>query len=165
MKPGTYREYFQPVHENVRWMDDLGIYFDITVSPVRAAYAGQSGYPALHNNESAKFTVQFTNTGTTTWYKDGATPMRLGTIRKQDRIPGFIRDDVQGHNPSGWIKENRVSMVEDSVPPGGTGTFTFWYTVPGDKAPGTYREYFGLVQDNYAWLPDNGLYWDITVVK
>lgn len=163
-KPGTYREYFQPVHENIRWMEDLGIYFDIVVGPQQASFVSQSAYPApLVKNESAQFTVKFMNTGTTTWRKDGATPMRLATLRTKDRIPGFIRDDVPGRNPSGWVKDNRVEMVESEVKPGETGTFRFWYTVPGDKAAGTYREYFGLVQENYGFLPDPGLYWDVTV--
>ncbi len=163
VKPGSYREYFQPVHENVRWMNDLGIYFDINVSSQKAAWAGQSGNPTLQKNESAKFTVNFRNTGTTTWQKNGATPMRLGTLRAQDRVPAFIRDDVPGRNTSGWLKENRVEMVQDTVAPGETGTFNFWYTVPSDKAAGTYKEYFGLVQDNYVWLPDLGVFWEITV--
>lgn len=30
-EPGTYREYFRPVAENLIWMDDLGIYWDIEV--------------------------------------------------------------------------------------------------------------------------------------
>lgn len=162
-KPGLYREYFQPVHENVRWMNDLGIFFELEVGSQRAAWAGQSGYPTLSKNESAEFWVSFRNEGKTTWTKNGNTPMRLGTQRAQDRMPLFIREDVQGRNPSGWLQQNRIEMIQDSVAPGETGTFKFWYTVPGDKAPGTYREYFGLVQENYAWLPDTGVYWDIVV--
>lgn len=163
MASGTYREYFQPVHENVRWMNDMGIYFDIVVGAQKAAWAGQSGYVTLARNESAQFTVKFRNTGTSTWYKNGSTPMRLGTSRNQDRVPGFIREDVPGRNPSGWVNPARVAMVEDSVAPGEIGTFTFWCTVPGDKPAGTYREYFNLVQDNYSWLPDMGVFWDVTV--
>lgn len=30
-KPGVYREYFRPVADGTRWMQDLGIYWDITV--------------------------------------------------------------------------------------------------------------------------------------
>lgn len=30
-KPGRYREYFRPVADGVTWMNDLGIYWDITV--------------------------------------------------------------------------------------------------------------------------------------
>lgn len=30
-KPGTYREYFRPVADGTRWMQDLGIYWDIVV--------------------------------------------------------------------------------------------------------------------------------------
>ncbi len=163
LKPGLYREYFQPIQENVRWMNDLGVYFDITVSPQRAAWAGQSSNVSLSKGQSAQFTVHFRNTGTTTWTKTGTGAMQLGTARSQDRVPGFDRDDAVNHSPSGWLSPTRVSMVEDSVAPGDTGTFTFWYTVPGDKKAGLYHEYFGLVQNGYAWLPDQGVFWDITV--
>lgn len=30
-KPGKYREYFRPVADGTRWMQDLGIYWDVTV--------------------------------------------------------------------------------------------------------------------------------------
>lgn len=30
-KPGTYREYFRPVADNITWMEDYGIYWDIKV--------------------------------------------------------------------------------------------------------------------------------------
>ncbi|MFA4930260.1 MAG: N-acetylmuramoyl-L-alanine amidase [Patescibacteria group bacterium] len=30
-EPGSYREYFRPVADNMQWMDDLGIYWDINV--------------------------------------------------------------------------------------------------------------------------------------
>ncbi|KKU45028.1 MAG: Curculin domain protein (Mannose-binding) lectin [Microgenomates group bacterium GW2011_GWA2_46_7] len=29
--PGTYREYFQLVIDGVQWLDDVGLYWDITV--------------------------------------------------------------------------------------------------------------------------------------
>lgn len=32
-RPGTYREYFRPVAENITWMNDLGIYWDVTIVP------------------------------------------------------------------------------------------------------------------------------------
>lgn len=163
VKPGTYREYFQPVHQGIGPMEDLGIYFEIVVEPQHATYVSQSTYPTLSRGESAQFSVSFLNSGTSTWKKTGDTPMRLGTLRKTDREPAFIREDQVNRNPSGWVTNNRVAMVQDSVAPGQTGTFTFWYTVPADKPAGTYREHFGLTQDNYGFLPDNGLYWDITV--
>lgn len=160
---GTYREYFQPVHETVGWMQDLGIYFDLVVGPQKASFVSQSAYPTLAKGESAMLSVKFRNDGTTSWKKGGSTPMRLSTVRPNDRTIGFIRDDVPGRNPSGWVTPNRIELVESEVKPGENGTFNFWITVPGDKSPGTYREHFGLVQENYRFLPDIGLYWDITV--
>lgn len=163
IKPGTYREYFQPVHENVRWMEDLGIYFDIVVGAGKVGLVSQSGYPTLSKGESAKFSLKLRNDGTSTWQRDGDIPFRLATARAIDRIPAFIREDVPGRNPSGWVMDNRVALAESSVPPGEIGTFEFWYTVPSDKAPGTYREFFNPVRENYGHLNDLGIFWDVSV--
>lgn len=164
MKPGLRREYFRPVHDGIGPMSaDYGIYFELEVGAQRASWASQSANPTLSRGQSAQFTVKFRNEGTTAWQRDGERPMRLATLRPNDRALAWIREDVPGGNASGFVKENRIQMVESTVAPGAEGTFTFWLTVPGDKAAGTYREYFGLVQDGYATLPDQGVYWDITV--
>jgi hypothetical protein len=146
-------------------MDDWGIFWDITVLPLsqsyRAQFVSQNSYPTLKRNESYQFEVKLKNTGVSVWQRG---TVNLGTDRPRDRIPGFIREDLVGRNPSGWMKENRVVLVEESVPPGGIGTFRFWYTVPPDKAFGTFREYFRPVADGITWMDDWGIFWDVAVV-
>jgi hypothetical protein len=163
MQPGTYREYFRPVADGITWMDDWGIYFDITVVPqsqaYRAQFISQNGYPTVKRGESYQFEVKLKNTGITTWQKG---VVNLGTDRGRDRIPGFIRE---GGNPSGWLTPNRVVLVENSVAPGAVGTFRFWYMVPSDKALGTFREYFRPVADGITWMDDWGIYWDVIVIS
>jgi len=161
MGSGTYREYFQPVADGYSWMNDLGIYWDITVpnalQQYKAAYATQSAYPTIATGSSNQFTVALVNTGLATWNQS---TMHLGTSHNQDRISSFIRE---GDGPSGWTAPNRIVMQETSVAPGATGHFTFWMKAPSGMGTGTYREYFQPVVDGIGWLPDLGIYWDVTV--
>jgi hypothetical protein len=161
-KPGTYKEYFRPVSDGVSWMRDLGIYWDVTVPDLpglfRSEWVSQNGFPTLKRGEKYQFEVKIKNTGVRTWERD---KVNLGTDRPRDRVPGFIRE---GDGPSGWLKENRVEMVEAQVVPGETATFRFWYTVSSDKPLGTYKEYFRPVAEFITWIePDQGIYWDVTV--
>lgn len=169
MPAGIYHEYFRPVAEGVKWLGDTNfdVTWDVTVIPQPEGIYGtqwlsQTAHPTLKPGASHQFTVQFVNTSNATWKQD---VVHLGTDRDEDRIPRFIRDDLVGHNPSGWVAPNRVQMQEKTVPPGGTATFTFWYTVPQDLPAGTYREYFRPVADGVIWMRDWGVYWDITVVR
>lgn len=127
----------------------------------RSAWITQNAYPTLQRGESYRFSIQFRNVGSATWHRG---VVNLGTDRSRDRIPGFIREDRRTGQPSGWISGNRVALQEVSVPPGGIGTFVFWYTVPHDHASGTFREYFRPVADGITWMDDCGCHWDVTVV-
>jgi len=162
MAPGVRREYFRPVVDGIQWMEDFGIYWDVTVVTGADAYHArwitQNGFPTLKRGESYQFEVKLRNEGVVAWEKR---LVNLGTDRPRDRIPGFIRE---GGTPSGWLNHDRIELVENVIYPGQTGTFRFWYTVPSDKAVGTYREYFRPVADFTAWLDDWGIYWDVTVV-
>ncbi len=157
---GTYREYFQLVADGVGWMEDYGIYWDITVPQPTPSYAhsflGQSSYVTLAQNQSNNFTLAVRNTGAQTWTQD---VVHLGTSRGKDRISPFLRE---GDGPSGWTSPNRIKMQQSSVAPGETATFSFWMKNSGLGA-GTYREYFQLVADGVGWMEDYGIYWDVTV--
>lgn len=153
---GTYREYFRPVADGITWMEDMGIYWDVTVrtSTYDAAFVSQNAHPSLAQGQSYQFEVQLRNTGTATWQRGR---VNLGTDRPADRLPVFGQ-------PAGWMTQNRVILVESSVAPGQLGTFRFTYTVPSNLAAGTYREYFRPVADGIGWLNDLGIYWDVTVL-
>lgn len=160
MPSGTYRENFRIVADGVRWFD-TDVWWNVTVVSIpdsyKAQYVTQNAYPTLAPGQSYQFEVQFKNTGLNTWQRN---KLNLATDRVRDREPGF---DRIGGTPTGWISENRVQLVEESVAPGQTGTFRFWYTVPMGKSAGTYREYFRTVADGIRWLEDYGVYWDVTV--
>lgn len=162
MSPRTSREHFELVADGVGWFGP-NIYWDLkvlsTVESYRSGFVSQNGYPTLRAGESYQFSVSLENTGKTTWQKG---VVNLGTDRDRDRVPGFTRE---GAGPSGWIAPNRIALQQTSVAPGQVGTFTFWYTVPAGKAPGTYREYFRPVADGVTWMEDWGIYWDVTVIQ
>ncbi|MBX6334387.1 hypothetical protein IRY61_03555 [Candidatus Saccharibacteria bacterium] len=159
--PGVYPAYFGLVVEAVTWMDDIGLNFYTTVSPPRYSWQLISQYAytdetktagknmlTLKPGERAYVGFKVKNTGNVTWTKTGPNPVYAGTIRPIDRPSPFI--DI------GWIGQNRpAALVENSVPPGGIGTFEFWMKAP--STPGEYREYIGLVAEGITWMDDLGL--------
>ncbi len=97
------------------------------------------------------------NMGNTTWTNSGANPLDVGLLRPTDRNSDFFDPTWLGPNRPGRLKET-------SVEPGQTATFEFWITAP--TAQNTrYNEYFGLVKESVAWLPDIGMYFGFNVQK
>jgi hypothetical protein len=86
--------------------------------------------------------IEMKNSGGIAW--DSNT--RLATSNPRDRMSVFA--------DSTWISPNRLAEVKGSVAPGGTYKFQFDLHAP-DK-PGTYYEYFNLVEDGVAWFSDPG---------
>jgi len=157
---GTYREYFQLVAENITWMEDYGIYWDVKavgeLEKYQYSHQSQSGYATLSSGQAANLWVKVQNTGSVTWTRG---QVNLGTSHDRDRVSPFTRE---GGNPSGWVSPNRVQFEESSVAPGQTATFSFWVRNDGVGA-GTYREYFQPVADGVGWMADTGIYWEVTV--
>lgn len=95
------------------------------------------------------------NLGNTTWTNTGANPINAGTGRPSNRASAFYDQT--------WLGYGRPArMLEASVAPGQTGTFEFWITAP-HSSTGSFKEYFGILAENKDWMPDIGLYFDITV--
>ena len=105
--------------------------------------------------------IELTNIGTGTW----TSSTRLGTTEPRDRSSVFTSPD--------WIASDRPSAVAigRSVAPGQSYKFLFDLTAPSE--PGTYYEYFGVVEEGVAWFgdpgqggpPDNQLEVQIRVVR
>lgn len=157
--PGVYQEYFQPVADGISWMEDYGVYWNVSVPSIAERYqhqfVSQNAYPTLARGQAYNFQLTVKNTGTATWQR-GA--VNLATNRPQDRISIFTRE---GDGPSGWIKDNRIYFQESSVAPGANATFSFWMRNDGVSS-GFYPEYFRLVADGITWMQDYGIYWGIT---
>jgi hypothetical protein len=86
--------------------------------------------------------IELKNSGTKTW--DANT--KIGTTQPRDRVSVFA--------DSSWVADNRPARVSGTVAPGGTYKFTFKLHAP-DK-PGTYDEFFGVVEESVAWFSDPG---------
>ncbi len=86
--------------------------------------------------------IELKNTGTKTW--DSST--KIGTTEPRDRSSAFA--------DSSWLAPNRLAAVKGTVPPGGTYKFTFDLAAP--NKPGSYDEFFGVVQEGVAWFSDSG---------
>lgn len=150
---GTYTEHFQPVVENVGWLNaEVSWTFQVSkslaASQTNAAYLSQGprsgpGAPGvpIYSGRSTTLQVQFVNTGKQTWFKSGNNMVSLGTNLPQDRkTPFYYNQNRRGH------------LVESSVPPGKVGTFVITTVAP---APGTYVEHFRPVMDGVTWFgPD-----------
>jgi hypothetical protein len=95
---------------------------------------------------SVAATLVMKNTGAKTW--DGNT--RLGTTMARDRASVFAGSD--------WLGANRAAAIQGTVAPGADGTFSFSFHGPtgADCKPGTYDEFFGIVQEGVHWFSDNG---------
>lgn len=89
-----------------------------------------------------KASIVFKNVGTKTW--DSKT--HLATTQPRDRVSVFA--------DTGWIADNRPAGLPADVAPGADGTFSFDFHAP-DK-PGSYDEFFGLVEEGVAWFSDMG---------
>jgi MYXO-CTERM domain-containing protein len=86
--------------------------------------------------------ITMKNTGSKTW--DSNT--KLGTTQPRDRSSAFADGSWQG--------PNRAAHVSGTVPPGGTWKFAFNFHAP--STPGTYHEFFSLVEEGVAWFGDPG---------
>jgi len=129
----------------------------VPTASAAAEYVGQSHYLTLRQGETARAYLQVRNTGTQTWYRDGAAPVYLGTSAPRNRASPF----AGGY---GWRNPYRIALPLASVPPGGGVTIEFDWTVPRDLSPGVYRESFELLAEQVTWIPGMAAYWDLTVV-
>ena len=165
----AYREYFRPVVENMMWMEDYGIFWDIKVTNSSdsmgydADLVSQSSNPTVAPGDMFTLEAVFENTGTETWYNDGSYPIHVGTWNSQDRSSDFY--------DSSWLAMNRpTGLVEASVAPGAQGTFE--WTMEAPSSEGTYTESFNLVAEGKTWFNvpfsytvkvDDGTEGDVTV--
>jgi subtilisin family serine protease len=117
-------------------------------------YVGQSASGNLVAGQKTTWTLSARNTGTATWTRSGANPVRLGTDRTRDRYSSFCT--------ASWVNCARPAQLnEASVPPGSIGTFTFEVQAPA--SPGNYNEYFNLVAEGNSWMNELGMFFNPSV--
>jgi calcineurin-like phosphoesterase family protein len=117
----------------------------------RSQWVSQSPYPTLGTGTTTSYTVRFRNTGTAMWRRGvSGAQVNLGVAGDS---PAFFEQAMA----VSWLSPNRIATTaEDTVDPGGIGTFTF--TVRAPSAPGLYRVPLRLVVDGVTWLDDQGVH-------
>ena len=112
-----------------------------------------SNIPTVAPGQNIYLQIQARNVGYMTWEQSN---LHLGTDNPQDRISPFAN--------SNWLNAARpASLSTTSVGPGSVGVFNFTDQAPSQ--PGTYYEYYNLVDDGVTWLNDPGCYFEINVVN
>ncbi len=164
---GLYNERFNLLAEGKTWFNDIGLSYGIGVVPDTYSWAWNSQYAFTDETKTTprnltnlrvgeRVYVGFTarNTGNVSWSNSGSHPIRVGTSRPNERESSFS-------NTSGWLNNQRPNvMKENTVPPGGIGTFEFWITA---NATGLYNERFNLLAEGKTWFNDIGLSYGIKV--
>ncbi len=154
--PGRYRIFVRPVIDGVTWMEDQGVFIEITVPQpgFHSRWVSQTPYPTLAVGQSARVSVVFRNTGQSAWAKGTASEARLGLNRDD-------RSFAQLGMALNWLLPDRPAVQEEQVvAPGQRATFTF--DVRG-TVPGTYPLHLRPVVDGVAWMEDEGVYAIVTV--
>lgn len=185
---GTYNEFVRPVVDGVAWMpEDPGIYVPVTVQSPALDYTAidqrfSKDVRNLKYGDEFTTTLIVRNLGKSAWSKSGGAAVRLGTTRPTDRGSGF---GVYS-GPDAWYGPNRPSDFDGKLSGvtalgGGGVSVTGQPTLPateikqGEVAvftipmkvplvpPGSYNEYFNLVQETVSWFPDYGIYFPFFV--
>ena len=93
-------------------------------------------------NQTIAGDIELQNVGKKAW--DGNT--KLGTTQPRDRASELVAPD--------WLAPNRPSAVKGTIMPGESYKFAFSLHAP--NKPGTYLEYFGVLEEGVAWFSDAG---------
>ncbi len=147
---GPVSETYDLLAENLIWFGDE---FTLTFN-VQPSYTATLVSPAnitMVPGEPTTASVQLQNTGTATWVKTGANPVKLGTRSPFDHTSPMCFAPPW---PTAWPSCTRAALsTAASVAPGATGTFQFDLNTPY-TASGTYHEDFQLVAENLKWFGD-----------
>jgi hypothetical protein len=131
------------------------------------------GVPYLNPGETTTVSVQFMNTGCTTWDFNQYIPgpnnkgVVLGTSVPE---PGLDQPSPTGGGQSGcaiqtgwWACNRPARQTPNVVAYGQIATFTF--TIKGPTILGRYNLYVRPVVDGVTWLRDQGVHWEIDSPK
>lgn len=148
---GNYKEYFGLVAENIKWLPDPGVYWELNVTNkdvYSSAWVEQSDFLTLEKNQTGNSWIGFINNGTAWWNMQGNNAVHLGTDKPLDRKSNF-------YDSSSWLTNNRIELDQTTVAPGEEGKFSF-NVLPISK--GVFKEYFRPVAENIGWMKDEGVY-------
>ena len=115
-------------------------------------YSPSTGNWTMARGTNFVLTIQAKNTGSATWYKNGNFPIRLGTDPPNRGSALYTSSWINGIRPTG--------LIQDTVPPGGEGTFSFNAKAPDTQ--GERFEAFNLLAEGILWFDDPGFGFNIT---
>jgi hypothetical protein len=120
---------------------------------LNSEWVSQSPPPTIAVGAETALSFSFRNTGKVAWVRGAASEARLGYVADGSEFDDRMAVD--------WANAQRPAVQTDAVvPPGQVATFTF--KVRG-VTPGTFRLNVRPVVDGIAWLPDQGVYVEVTV--
>lgn len=133
-----------------------------------AAFYGSSGYLSLCPGGRATATVAIYNSGSAGWVADRmgqAAYLGSWNVEPGQDQPSVVGGDGQLGSPNtGWPRYNRPAAQPATwVGPGDVAWFQFVVQAPA--IPGTYRLGIRPLIEGTAWLEDDGIFWEITVLN
>jgi hypothetical protein len=155
--PGTYQLPLQPVIDGVVWLDEEGVFVQVTSAyDFHSRWVSQSPYPRLTPGAvSGPLTVTFVNTGSQIWVRGQPGQANLGINGDDQRWASLGVD---------WPTTDRVAIqTEDLVARGNLATFTFRVRAP--QSPGVYYINLRPVIDGITWMEDEGVWLALTVAN
>lgn len=163
-QPGIYREYVRPVIENIQWLEDQGIFFELRVLPpgYHYEYAGQTNPSPVAMGDGGRTTeVLLRNSGQAAWPVGGN--VKLGTDRGQDRPSAFKGNDWLSSTRPSAVDGNASNPGQATVGPGQIAKFSFNVDNPS-QPDRIYPEYFKPLVEGVTWMPeDYGMFVPVTV--
>jgi hypothetical protein len=133
----------------------------VMATPAAATYAAQIvSYccsMTLEPGDTAEQFFAMRNTGTDTWYREGAIPVRLGSSNPMDRSSAF-------YTAGDWISPGRPTGLDSlTTEPGQVGRFTWIATAP--QQVGSYAEYYAPLAEGVTWMgPGTDLFLSYQVI-
>jgi hypothetical protein len=143
------------VQDGVKVYQDLGLQFRITSMPDYAYQVVSIRSPhSMLPGDAYNLTIKLKNTGANSWYSDdnrsaapGNHPIRLATGGYKNSPFAYPATD-----PAWLGVRNQIKLVEPTVTPGSTGTFTATVVAPY-KSISKYAQNFALVLDGVKFIP------------
>lgn len=169
---GEVRSYWSPVVEgpgcaDAQWLPGTGMHFWLFVFPFHYSIVDHTPPDDAWHRDPSEFALVLRNEGPATWYQAEDTPgnssgyaVHLATGRPgEEQNPNpYYRPDHSSpfYTPdgTGWWNgtqdRNRITMLEQVVPPGETATFRFAATVP--PIAGMIDAAFTPVVEYLGWM-------------
>lgn len=141
---GRYNEYFRLVAEGVAWMEDWGVYVPVLMADANeAASLVYAVAPDMLNaDRQGTVVLKYRNTGTSSWFRDGVNPVRLGTENPRNHESAL-------YTAGNWVAPHRIGLIEPQVAPGDVGTFIFTVTAP---ETGRYKVAVNPLYEGVIWM-------------